>query len=522
MPNSIRRKRILIFLLVFGTLILLGVGFIYWLIITADEREPSRVAFNQYCASCHGDQLQGTQSGPALVERHLTYGDDVESLTKSILHGVPAHQEEQFVTSAGDASNDVIDNVLAKAIALYISEHRQDFPTTRSSYANSFVPQKITTLHHQFNTELFSTLKSRPYSLAALPDGRLLVTEKVRGLSIVDTQGIQSAPIENTPQVWKQLANVQGSYITIGSMLEVVLHPDFKQNGWVYLSFAERCQLDCQSLVPQSMVKVIRGKIRDNKWVDNEVVWSVDHEHYTVVPDGVAAGRLTFDNSNHLYISIGGKSVYSDLHKLDTPYGKVHRVKDNGDIPSDNPFLQDKDSPNSTAHTVWSYGHRTIQGLEAHPLTGDIWGAEMGPRGGDEVNLIAKGGNYGWPLYTNGLDYDATPVTLGNDLGLDFRLEDTVLPVVDFTPAPALSNFSFHHGNVFTGWKDDMLLGSLKAQTLYRLRFEARQLVEQEKLVTDLGRIRDVAMGADGLVYILIEHDDNGSIIRLTPTDASH
>jgi len=143
----------------------------------------------------------------------------------------------------------------------------------------------------------------------------------------------------------------------------------------------------------------------------------------------------------------------------------------------------------------------------------------MGPRGGDEVNKIVSGGNYGWPLYTYGLDYDATEVSIGRDLGLDFPIEDTILPVVDFTPAPALSNLTFHNGDRFPGWKNDILIGSLKAQTLYRLRIEDGQLLEQEKLVTKLGRIRDVEMGADGVVYVALEHGDTGSIVRLVPED---
>ena len=141
----------------------------------------------------------------------------------------------------------------------------------------------------------------------------------------------------------------------------------------------------------------------------------------------------------------------------------------------------------------------------------------MGPRGGDEVNKIIAGGNYGWPLYTYGLDYDSTEISIGKDLGLDFPIEETVLPVVDFTPAPALSNLTFHNGDRFPDWGNDILIGSLKALTVYRLRIKDGQLLEQEKLVTELGRIRDIEMGADGLVYIAIEHGDTGSIIRLVP-----
>ena len=140
------------------------------------------------------------------------------------------------------------------------------------------------------------------------------------------------------------------------------------------------------------------------------------------MPDGVAGGRLAFDANADLYITVGGKATYDNLHVLDTPYGKIHRVHDDGRIPTDNPFWkpENKLSETSTRNTVYSYGHRTTQGLSADPQTGLIWSSEMGPRGGDEINRIVAGGNYGWPLYTNGLDYDAEPISIGKDLGLDF------------------------------------------------------------------------------------------------------
>lgn len=143
----------------------------------------------------------------------------------------------------------------------------------------------------------------------------------------------------------------------------------------------------------------------------------------------------------------------------------------------------------------------------------------MGPRGGDEINRIIGGENYGWPLYTNGLDYDSTEIDIGEDLGLDFPIEDTQLPVVDFTPAPALSNLTFHRGDRFPQWRDDMLVGSLKALSVYRLRFENGVPTEQETLVTGLGRVRDIEMGPDGLVYIALEHGETGSIVRLVPDE---
>ena len=494
-------------------LIVVAIIWLYWFITTRDEREHSRVVYMNQCANCHSENLKGTPRGSNLMALRLRYGDSTESLMQSISGDLKAHDE---VTGLNSSSHSTV-----KALALYISEHRQEFPSIADSYQHAFIQQSVNSKYHRFRVEKYSDLVSRPYSIAPLPDGRIIVTEKVRGLSIVGKEGKQGDLIEGAPPAYEQFLTVQGSQVGWGQLLEVALHPDFENNGWVYVSYADRCQLDCGSAVPQSMVKVVRGRIKDGKWVDEQVIWSVHKDYFTVVPDGVAGGRLGFDKKGYLYITVGGKAAYKNLHNMDTPYGKIHRIKDDGAVPEDNPFwvIADKRAVSSTRHTVWSYGHRTAQGLEGHPVTGEIWSSEMGPRGGDEVNKIVSGGNYGWPLYTYGLDYDSTEVSIGRDLGLDFPIEDTILPVVDFTPAPALSNLTFHKGDQFPDWESDILIGSLKALTLYRLRIEDGQLIEQEKLVTNLGRIRDVEMGADGLVYVALEHGDSGSIVRLVPED---
>ena len=486
-----------------------GAAFGYWYLETRDAREPSRVAFAENCVSCHGIDLKGSDQAPALVDRELKHGDDLESLMASLQGEVHDWRDQLSPEQIKD-------------LALYVSERRQAFQTTRESYG--FRPQEdrlISSQHHDFRLERVATLTSRPYSMAPLPDGRILVAEKTRGLSVVGPDGVQSPLIKDTPEVWDTLISFQGTWVNLGIVLDVALHPDYDNNGWIYLSHTDRCWLECGFPVPMTMVRVVRGRIDGDRWVDQQVIWSVDHKHYTPVPDGVAAGRLAFDKQGYIYVSIGGKNTYDKLHQLDTPFGKIHRVHDDGRIPDDNPFWQPEEerAEGSTRHTVWSYGHRTGQGLEGHPITGAIWNSEMGPRGGDEINLIEAGGNFGWPLYTNGLDYDGERITIGEDLGLDFPIEDTVLPVVDLSPAPAVSNLTFNNGPAFPKWQNDILMGSLKAGTLYRIRIEQNEAVEQEKLLINFGRMRDVAVDRQGIVYVLIEHGDDGSLWRLSPTD---
>ena len=482
-----------------------------WYFQTRDAREPSKLAFREYCAGCHGVDLTGGADGPPLIGRDAIFPSNHQALMRSISGQgdmAPAHDWRETLTPE-----------MVKAVALYIGERQQNYVATAASY--EFRPQaaaRVSSQHHDFSLTRVTDLPSRPYGLTALPDGRLIVAEKTRGLSLIDRAGRQGAPMSGTPRVWQTILSVQGAWLNLGIMLDVALHPDYDKNGWVYISHTDRCWLDCLSPVPVTMVRVLRGRIKDNAWVDQQVIWSVHRDHYTPVPDGVAAGRLAFDKDNHLYISIGGKNTYGKLHNLDTPFGKIHRVSDDGAVPRDNPYFveTDKRAAASTRHTVWSIGHRTGQGLAGHPQTGAIWNSEMGPRGGDEINLIKGGGNYGWPLYTNGLNYNGEFISIGADLGLDFPIEETVLPVVDFTPAPALSNLTFYTGSAFPNWNGDALVGSLKAGTLYRARIKNGAPVALERLLVNFGRIRDVAIGPQGDVYVALEHGETGSIWRLS------
>lgn len=492
-----------------------GAAFGYWYVSTADSREPSLVAWNENCASCHGRQLEGSANAPALVESELKNGDEISRLIVAIADGLPS--------SSGHAWRDRLSAQQIKSLALLISERRQKFPTTAASYQMTPTDDRtIESMHYTFRLERVTELASRPYAIAPLPNGEILISEKIGGLSLADSSGAQGEPIAGTPEIRDLAIGAGGGWYNLGSLLDVELHPDYKRNGWIYLSHADRCDWNCGWVVPGSMVRVVRGRIKEGEWIDQEVIWSVHTDYYTPVPDAVAAGRLAFDRHGFLYVTVGGKNTYDKLHDLNTPYGKIHRVHDDGRVPEDNPFwVPAAERPeSSTIQTVWSYGHRTGQGLDGHPVNGEIWNAEMGPRGGDEINHIVSGQNYGWPLYTNGLDYDGEEVSIGRDLGLDFAIEDTILPIVDFTPAPAVSNLTFHNGNRFPGWEDDILLATLKETALYRLRIEDGKLIEKEKLVTDFGRIRDVVMGFDGLVYLALEHGENGSLWRLVPIDA--
>jgi glucose/arabinose dehydrogenase len=263
------------------------------------------------------------------------------------------------------------------------------------------------------------------------------------------------------------------------------------------------------------MNALVRGRIENGEWVDQQQIWRTEVDNYTVMPDMAAGGRIAFDDDGHVFMTAGIKanSESAGVQDLRLPYGKIHRLNDDGTVPEDNPFVG---VPGALV-TIWTYGHRSPQGLELNPATGQLWGTEMGQRGGDEVNLLARGKNYGWPLHSKGLKYDGTPVDYGKELGIEVDLEKIEQPVVDLTPSPAVSSFAFYDGSAFRRWRGDMLVGTLKATELYRMVVEGDRVVHRETLLKGLGRIRDVEVAGDGGVYLLLEHAAGGRIVKLVP-----
>ncbi len=479
-------------------------------------QDPFGGPYAQFCSVCHGDNMQGAAQGPPLAGVKLKHGDSIAELTKSIAAGSAGTNMPAWSATMSD--------IQIRLLATYVAEKRAGLGYTDFKVGEpAALPEgNIHSEKHAFRVELVATGIDRlPYSIAPLPDGRILVTEKTRGLRIVSPDGNLSDLISGTPKVYDDGFLAPGLKIVygMGYLLDVALHPDYARNGWIYLSYTDRCH-GCNELSrkvnrPVSMVVLVRGRIRDGQWVDQQTIWHTDIENYTAMPDMAAGGRIAFDGKGHVFLSIGikGGSEFAGVQDLSLPYGKIHRVNDDGTIPADNPFAK---IPGQLAST-WTYGHRSPEGLEFNPRTGKLWETEMGQRGGDEVNLLLPGRNYGWPLYSKGLTYEGTPVEYGKQLGIEVDLTKIEQPKVDLTPTPAVSSFAFYDGKAFPKWRQNMLVGTLKATELYRMEVKGDEVVHRELLLTGLGRIRDVAVGPDGLVYLLLEHASGGRIVRLVP-----
>lgn len=464
----------------------------------------------QHCAVCHGDRFEGTAQGtPLAAGAPLVRGEGVEAIAKSIAEGA--------ADLGMPAWSETLSETQIRSLAILIAEERANatFSDFRMAPPLELPDGTIETQHHGYRlTKVIGGLEPLPYAIAPLPDGRILLTEKMRGLSVVTADGTQSELVTGAPVGNRQAYRMGPLQYGLGWILDVALHPDYAQNGWIYLSFGDRCT-DCGTR-PKSMVKLVRARLVDGAWVDEQTVYEAAREQYTTGTDMAAGGRIAFDSTGHVFLSLGMKGGYAGIQDLGIPHGKVHRLHDDGRVPDDNPFADDP----GKLPSIWTYGHRSVHGLEVDLRTGELWGTEMGPRGGDEINLLRPGANYGWPLTSRGVHYNGRPVD-GAGLGVEFDPADLVDPVVDFTPSVAVSSFVFYEGEAFPGWRGHMLVGSLKGSDLYRFRMQDGAVAERETVIDDLARIRDIEVGPRGRIFILLEHEAGSLIVRMDPAESS-
>lgn len=331
-----------------------------------------------------------------------------------------------------------------------------------------------------------------PWALAFLPDKKgMLVTERPGHLRWVNPEGKLSAPLAGVPKVW-----AKGQ----GGLLDVVLSPDFANDRLVYLSFAEEGQDG------NAGTAVGRGRLSDDmsSLSDFKVIFRQEPKLSTGNHFG---SRLVFDRDGYLFIALGENNQRSTSQDLDKLQGKVVRIYPDGRIPEDNPFVGQK----GARPEIWSYGHRNQQGAALNPWTGTLWTHEHGPKGGDEINLIERGQNYGWPLATHGIDYSSKPIPEAKGK----VVEGTVAPYHVWEKSPGISGMTFYDGERFKPWQHNLFIGALADKDVIRLQLDGDKVVHEERLLGGLkARIRDVRQGPDGYVYVLTD-EDKGAVYRV-------
>jgi glucose/arabinose dehydrogenase len=365
------------------------------------------------------------------------------------------------------------------------------------STSASAVDEVIETEQAVIAVETVAAGLEHPWGMAFLPDGSALVTERSGRLRHLSPDGTLSEPLIGVPEVDAR---------DQGGLLDVTLDPNFADNRLVYLSFSEPGPDGTNSTA------AARGRLSDDATAleDVEVIFSQQPKVQSTKHFG---SRLVFDGAGHLFVTMGERSdeeFRDQAQDLNSHLGKIVRINPDGTVPEDNPFLGQE----GALPEIWSLGHRNIQAAAMNAETGQLWEIEHGPRGGDELNIVSPGANYGWPIVSFGVNYSGTPVGSGQSDAPGFAD-----PIYQWTPVIAPSGMTFYSGDAFPEWQGDLFVGGLASTALVRLELDGEQVIHEERLLESLGyRIRDVVQGPGGALYVLTD-EDNGEVLRITPAE---
>ena len=337
-----------------------------------------------------------------------------------------------------------------------------------------------------FSTELVVPNLDIPWGMAFLPDGSMLITEKAG--TLIHFKDGEKTEIQGVPPVYER-----GQ----GGLLDIELHPNYTENGWIYLSYASE-----EGEEKGGHTSIARARLNGDQLTDLEVL-------YKAGPNTTAGqhfgSRIEFDDAGYLYFTIGERGQRDvNPQDLSRDGGKVYRLHDDGRIPQDNPFV----STEGALPAIYTYGNRNPQGMVRHPETGEIWIHEHGPRGGDEINIVQQGVNYGWPVITYGINYSGTPITDKTEM------EGMEQPIHYWVPSIAPSGMCFVTSDLYPAWKGSLLVGSLSFRYLERLEMDGTKVLKRERLMDETGRVRNVRQGPDGFIYVAVE---GKGIYRLVP-----
>lgn len=441
--------------------------------------------FKTTCASCHGQELTGGMAGSLVDSQWLTEGTD-DALMNAIKNGIVSAGMPAFGATLSDEQ--------VRTLVVYIRE--AGAKAKQAKQPESQMGKTFKTDYHRVVTKEVTNSDGIIWAMDFLPDGSLLYTLREGELWLM-SKGGKKTQIKGTPKVWHKRQ---------GGLLDVYPDPDYKNNGWIYLSFSKPAGNNAEG-ESIAFTSIVRGKIKGNQWVEEQTLFEAKAENRK--NRGWHFGSRFAIQGDYLFFTNGDEGHQDDAQNINTQNGKVHRIHKDGRIPKDNPFYNEK----GAQQTIWTYGNRNPQGLTLHPKTGELWSTEHGPRGGDELNLITKGTNYGWPKVTYGMNYNGTPITPHTNLpGMQ-------QPVHHWTPSIAVAGINFYTGDKFKNWQGDLFVGSLAKKQLHRLRIANGKVVEDEIILKGLGRIRDVVTAPNGEIYLTINdrNANHSKIIAIAP-----
>ena len=475
---------------------------------------PSVALYTERCAACHGTDTAAGRA-PNLFDDQWVRAKDDEGIARVIADGVAQTEMIPF-------KEQLTDQQIWQLVA-YLKQQGANMKP-RPTFVADGDGQEIKSEKATFTIELIARDIETPWGLAFLPDGRLLVTERAGKLRIIpkDKSGTV-VTVTGTPKPWERQD---------AGYLDVEVHPQYAKNGWIYLAYSEpvpnytppppppegaappapegRGGRGPQTPNIPSMTTIVRGKINaKNEWTDQQVLFRAPLDQFTT-NNSHYGSRFAFDRQGHLFYTLGERGVMENAQDLSKPTGKIHRVNEDGSVPKDNPFV----GKAGALPTIWSYGHRNPQGLAWDPVTGKLWESEHGPQGGDEINIIEPGKNYGWGVITMGVQ---PGITKRSEPGME-------QPIVYYTPTIAPSGMVFYTGDRYPQWKNNLFVSALAGQQLRRLEVTGDKVTAEEMLFNQFGRVHDVVQGPDGLLYLTFQQpgqvmsaSTSGFVARLVP-----
>lgn len=445
----------------------------------SQEAPNSEALYQQFCAQCHGANLQGGNA-QSMVDGVWQFGAGKGYVTRNIKHGITNLGMPAYESSMTDKQ--------IAAVTEFILAAEKTAGAVKPA-----PPAEVQTLDYHVKVDQWVQGLEDPWGIAFPDENSALITEKGGRLRIVKDGVLDANAIVGTPEV---LAEGQGG------LMDVAVDPDFAKNGWVYLAYSHALPADAGKPLP-AMTKIVRGKIAEGKWTDEQTLFEAPHEAY--LPSRVHYGcRIVFDGKGYLFFSIGERGFQDHAQDVTRPNGKVHRIKTDGSIPKDNPFAKKK----GAIPSIYSYGNRNAQGLAVHPETGYVWETEHGPMGGDEINVIESGKNYGWPVATYGRNYTGQLVSeLTEKEGIE-------APALYWRPSIAVCGIDFYNGGQFPKWKNALLVTALKDEELRVVTVKDKRVLHEELILKNIGRARDVGVGPDGAIYLVTNSPD--AILRLS------
>ncbi len=385
--------------------------------------------------------------------------------------------------------NAVITPILAASLLLSCNESDLNQNVSETPEQNAPATGEVTKSEQEnFVVDTLSNELSNPWGIAFLPDGKILVTEKAGEIRIFKDGALLPEKMTGVPEVF---ASGQGG------LLDIKTHPDYADNGWIYITYSKPGE-------GGAATAMIRGKIDGNALVQTEELFRAQ----PYIKSGHHFGsRIAFDGKGHVFVSTGERGTKPNAQNLENHYGKVIRLNEDGSVPNDNPFVN---TPKAKPE-IWSYGHRNVQGMVYDDASNTLFAHEHGPKGGDEINIVLPGKNYGWPVITYGIDYDGSTISeISEKEGLE-------QPIHYWDPSIAPCGMAIVTSNKFPNWKGDLLIGALSHTHVVRVELDNKTFAGEEKLLEGVGRVRAVAESPDGFIYVATESP--GMLLKLSPTN---